>query len=159
MFPRASRFLYADKGRKNGFHELLALSREKPLPCRWNSVEAKEVPERLLDFDAYRFEVVVNPLVRNRGVPIAVLLKPDAIAEWFSGSCEKWGFACGEPTIGRVWQSRMEKPSGERATVTRASVSGSLVVKNREAFKKSFHSGVGRAKAFGCGLLQLLPLG
>jgi CRISPR system Cascade subunit CasE len=42
-------------------------------------------------------------------------------------------------------------------TIAYATIQGMLRVTQREDFVKSFTKGIGRARAFGCGLLQLVP--
>lgn len=44
------------------------------------------------------------------------------------------------------------------ATIARATLTGALTVTDREAFVRAACQGIGRARAFGCGLLQIVPL-
>ena len=43
-------------------------------------------------------------------------------------------------------------------TISRAIITGALKVVDREKFRNSFYNGIGRERAFGCGLLQLAPI-
>ena len=47
---------------------------------------------------------------------------------------------------------------GAICTHNTATFVGKLSVTDRELFKKSFQQGLGRAKSFGFGLLQIVPL-
>lgn len=42
-------------------------------------------------------------------------------------------------------------------TLNKADISGVLVVENDKLFTDAVLNGIGRSKAFGCGLLQVIP--
>ena len=42
-------------------------------------------------------------------------------------------------------------------TISRAVIQGVLKVTDKERFRQSFAAGLGRGRAFGCGLLQIVP--
>ena len=55
-----------------------------------------------------------------------------------------------------VQVDRFSKGTG-MATIARATLTGSLRVRERESFIRAACQGIGRARAFGCGLLQIVP--
>jgi CRISPR system Cascade subunit CasE len=43
-------------------------------------------------------------------------------------------------------------------TISQAHVQGQFTITDAAQFQNSFKQGVGRARAFGCGLLQIVPI-
>jgi len=50
------------------------------------------------------------------------------------------------------------KKDGQTVTHGSATLKGELLVTDREQFNQSFRQGIGRGRAFGFGLLQIVPL-
>jgi CRISPR system Cascade subunit CasE len=86
------------------------------------------------------------------------LRRREDVAEWFSGKAPSWGFSVADndlivDEVG-VWEfTKKNQP----VTLGFARLRGLLHVVNRELFRRSFSRGIGRGKAFGCGLLQIVP--
>lgn len=119
----------------------------------------KKVPQEFLGHDQYRFRVRVNPVHRGRGGAMPVLEGDDAI-QWFrSSAVQSWGFRLLTlqdllgPTV--VTFTAQE---GNVVTLNEIVISGVLKVTNRERFQQNFQQGIGRGKAFGFGLLHLVPV-
>ena len=139
--------------------QVLILSDRPPRPPRLGALETRPLPEGFLQASAYRFEVVVNPARRdNRSGRIKPVRGREAIAEWFCERGPRWGFDVHAPSllVTDVRADRFGKGGGV-ATIARATLAGSLRVTDREAFVRAVCQGIGRARAFGCGLLQICP--
>ena len=105
-------------------------------------------------------------LARPRGVRVGHRTA-DAQLRWFleraSGGKSRWGFSVdisGEPRVtlmGResVWFFK----GGHRVSLATATFAGRLVVTDVALFREHLLGGIGPAKAYGCGLLTLGPVG
>lgn len=156
---QAGRILYADKGFRNGTRQILILSGAMPEVGEFGEISTKTVPERFLEFSAYDFEIVINPVRRNS---LSRKLEPvrgkEAILEWFENHSADWGFKTMHLEIGGEWADRFSKSASGEVTLSKANASGVLQVTSHENFVNSFRNGIGRGKAFGCGMLQLRPV-
>lgn len=157
----SSGILYADKGGNSRQRQILFLANRAPGMPEAGSIRTKEIPESFLRHEQYRFEVIVNPTKRNaasrRLIPIR---EKENIREWFmSKAASSWGFEVDAASldIPGVRVSRFEK-KGNAVTLSRATIRGVLTVTNQKSFVKSFNEGIGRGRAFGCGLLQIVPI-
>lgn len=139
---------------------LLILSNRRPVEPEFGTLEVKEIPENLLKRSLYRFNVRVNPTRRLRNGKLQALTTEQEIAEWFV----RKGLAAGfEVEIGRlaITEKRVEyfpKGSGY-VTMVQVDLSGTLKVTDSKKFSETFFRGFGRGRAFGCGLLQIVPIG
>jgi len=70
----------------------------------------------------------------------------------------KWGFAVHESSllVADMAVDAFHKGGG-LVTLGKATLTGSLHVTDREAFIASVSNGIGKGRAFGCGLLQIIP--
>lgn len=159
-------FLFADKGGDFNGRKILILSKRRPDPLPLGQVESKEIPPTFLEHATYGFEVRMNPTKRDKdtGKTIPVRGK-DPLLSWF---CEKalssYGFEVlkdgqGTPLVQvqSIGVQSFEK-DGSVVVHGEATFIGKLRVVDRELFRKTFEEGMGRAKGFGFGLLQLIPL-
>ena len=153
-------FLFADKGGDARGRKILILSQRAPNAPAHGTLESKDIPERFLEHDSYAFEVTLNPSKRDSktGKTVAIV-GPDALQAWFLEKAPKLGFSVEAATLDvrRAGVLRYAK-DGATCTHNTATFIGKLTVTDREAFKKSFKQGIGRAKSFGFGLLQIMPL-
>lgn len=153
-------FLYADKGGDERGRTILILSARPPKEPELGTITIKEIPERFLEHDVYGFEVTLNPSKRDAktGKTVAVVGK-EALRAWFAEKAAKWGFSVDAGTL-EVRHAGVLRYAKDGATCTHntATFVGKLSVTDRELFKKGFQQGLGRAKSFGFGLLQIVPL-
>lgn len=172
LFPydyrNESRVLFANKTPGNPCVKLLILSETRPEKRKLGILETREIPEKFLGFEGYKFRVVVNPVKSvftgepNRRGPKIFLRDRPSIIEWFRKRQNKWGFETFSLDVSAIWTDRFFKNNGgekakKESVIIKADVSGILRVKDRDAFKKSFFAGLGHGKAFGCGMLELEP--
>jgi CRISPR system Cascade subunit CasE len=87
--------------------------------------------------------------------------------QWLTDRVESWGFGLPENEFGlpdiRIVErhrSTFKKPAdgGRRVTLQMATFEGRLQVRDVEEAKKRLLTGVGPARAYGCGLITLAPL-
>ena len=155
----SSGILYADKGMRDGRRTILIVSDRAPRHAAHGALQTKNVPEALLGHTNYRFEVVVNPVKRvNATGKIVPLRTHEDIAAWFVGKSPAWGFAAAENQLEVVTTGVLQfEKKGQKVTLGQATIRGVLQVTDPDRFAQSFSRGIGRGKAFGCGLLQIVP--
>jgi len=161
----ASGILYADKGGDCLERRILLLSDRPPadqLPGGHGRVESRPLPDHFLDHDHYRFQVIVNPTRRDNASRKLLPVKGRSeIAQWFQDrSRSNWGFEVIPQTlqVERVEVLRFQDKQDHPVTQAQAHLQGLLTVRDRDQFQASFRQGIGRGRAFGCGLLQIVPV-
>ena len=152
-------FLFSDKG--GGFDErvILILSERPPLNPQYGVIVSKEVPESFLMHDLYGFEVTLNPTKRDKttGKTVAIRGKENLLA-WFTAKAPELGFMVLPDSlqVQKIGVYTFDK-DGAVCTHGTATFIGKMIISNRGDFIRSFRQGIGRAKAFGFGLLQIIP--
>lgn len=157
-----SGILYADKGGDFNSRRILILANRQPnLTPNYGEVESKKISAAFLQHARYAFEVTVNPGKRDKQTgKIRAVRGREAIARWFNERAEKsWGFKL-NPLNLQIEKMAVQtfKKDGQTVTHGSATLKGELYVADREQFKQSFCQGIGRGRAFGFGLLQIVPL-
>jgi CRISPR system Cascade subunit CasE len=157
-----SGILYADKG--GDFHSrlILMLANRPPNPApKHGEVESKAIAAAFLQHNRYTFEVAVNPGKRDKQTGKIVAVRGrEAINAWFVDRAEKsWGFKV-NPINLQIEKMAVQSFKKDNQIVTHGSATfkGELQVIDREKFSQSFRQGIGRGRAFGFGLLQIVPL-
>ena len=159
---QTSGILYADKGGDYKNRKILILSNRLPGTPVHGEIKTKTVPESFLQYDHYGFEVIMNPTKRdkNTGKTVAICGR-EAITKWFISKAPKsWGFTVNPENL-QIQSMSVQcfEKGGHAVTQGKAIFKGELTVLDRELFiKKSFEQGIGRGRAFGFGLLQIIPL-
>lgn len=159
----SSGILFANKGGDARARRILTLANRQPesvVDSRWGQVTTKPVPESFLSFRNYRFEVIVNPTKRDAKTRKRIALRTrDEIAKWFIARAPGWGFQTTEAAVdvGETRVHNFKDKAGHAVTLSQTQISGRLEVVDQDTFSKSFATGIGRGRAFGCGLLQLKP--
>lgn len=160
-----SGFLYADQGGDFQERRVLLLSDRRPksqVSGGYGEVSSKPIPDRFLNHGTYRFKVVVNPTRRDSASRKLVSVRGrKAIADWFAERARpSWGFAISREhlQVGRVEVLEFKSKKEHPITLAQAHIEGVLQVEHPEKFSRSFRQGIGRARAFGCGLLQIVPI-
>lgn len=163
-----SGIVYADKGGDRMGRQIIILSDRPPLENAtykgdfFGEVRVKPLPEGFLSHSRYNFSVVINPSRRDSKTKKRLPIKGgDAITTWFSERSEKnWGFRVVPTTLeyGGVNVEQFEGKDSHLITIPRASLKGVMEITDPELFKRSFAKGIGRSRAFGCGLLQVVPV-
>ena len=79
-------------------------------------------------------------------------------SQWLQARCLRLGIALDEPTLSVEGYEQHRGKSGELSFST-VDFSGSLRMVDAAALRQALITGVGHAKAFGCGLLLIRPIG
>lgn len=156
----SSGILYVDKSGDFQAREILLLSDRSPHQPIHGELASREVPAAFLELDAYRFEIVMNPVKReNHSRKLLPIKGHEAVQQWFVDKAPGWGFNV-NPLSLQINQMSVQVFEKKGQTVTLGSVTfqGELNVIDRAKFLKSFTQGIGRGRAFGFGLLQISPI-
>lgn len=161
----SSGILYADQGGDFKTRKILMLSNRQPstmVKNQYGHVNSQPIPDDFLTHDEYRFKVIVNPTRReNASRKLVPVRGRDAVAEWFlERSLASWGFETipEHLQVDTIEVLRFRDKEQRLVTIAQAHIEGVLRVTDRSQFVASFEYGVGRARAYGCGLLQIVPV-
>lgn len=165
LASKASGILFADQGGDFNERKILLLADRMPsdsIEGQYVQVQSKPIPDAFLGHQHYRFKIVVNPTRRDSASGKLIPVKGrEAIAAWFcERALQSWGFevAADNLQIDRVEVQQFKDKQQRPVTLAQAHLQGQLKVGDRAQFCKSFAQGVGRGRAFGCGLLQIVPV-
>jgi len=161
----ASGILYADQGGDIRGRKILMLANREPMGTvegQYGQVHSKPIPDNFLAYDQYRFKVIVNPTRRdNASRKLLAVRGREAIAQWFvERGPRSWGFEVAPQTlqVDKIEVLQFKDKQQRQVTIGQAHVQGLLRITNRAQFANSFTQGIGRARAYGCGLLQIVPV-
>lgn len=160
-----SGIVYADQGGDFHGRKVLLVSDRPPMTQvdnLYGQVISKPIAETFLTFSRYRFKVQVNPVRKNKqtGKRIAVKGRSD-IANWFiQRAMSSWGFEVDHQTlqVDAIDVLKFNDKSNRKVTIGKAHIQGQLTVTDLKQFHNSFKNGIGKGRAFGCGLLQIVPM-
>lgn len=162
---RSSGILYADLGGDFSGRKVLLLADRSPADCiegQYGEVQSKNIADTFLDHDRYRFKVIVNPTRRDNASRKLLPVKGrQEIGQWFTERSEaSWGFRVFPENlqVDKVEVLNFKGKKTNQVTIAQAHVQGQLEVTDRYRFRNSFSFGIGRARSFGCGLLQIQPI-
>lgn len=157
-------FLFCDNGNKKNGREIIILSQTAPQAPECGVLESKQIPDRLLEFSRYRFAITINSVKRekkdkeenNPKHKLLPIIGQQEVHKWFVNKAPSWGFLV-QPSSLQIDETGVWNFSkkNNQVTLAYAKIGGLLEVTDRELFIKSFKHGIGRAKTFGCGLLQI----
>lgn len=160
-----SGIVYADQGGDFYGRKVLIVSDRLPatqVEGQYGEVISKPVPDSFLAYPCYRFRVQVNPVRKDKQSGKRVAVKGRiAIAHWFlqrASSC--WGFEVEPQTlqIDAIDVLQFNDKAGRRVTLGKAHIQGLLTVTDPQQFHNSVKNGIGKGRAFGCGMLQIVPM-
>ncbi len=135
----------------------------------WQIADYRPLLDRLVAGQQWRFRLTGNPVravhvEHGRRGTVSPHLTASQQRQWLLNRAAPHGFAVTEGEHGeQVQVTRRDrdsfgKGSGARrqqATITRAQFDGVLEVQDPELLRQALVTGIGRAKAYGCGLLTL----
>jgi CRISPR system Cascade subunit CasE len=162
LFPGESRdFLFADKGGDLNARQILIRSERNPETPQYGEIKCETIPENLLKHDDYGFEVTVNPTIRDSKSGKTVAIRGSQnLLQWFMNKAPSLGFEIHAESlkVRHAGVQVFDLGGGQTVTHNSATFVGKLKVTDRGKFHESFHKGIGRAKGFGFGLFQIVPL-
>lgn len=160
-----SGILYADQGGDFQGRKILLLSDRRPaarVGDEFGQVLTKPLPPDFLGYEHYRFKVQINPVRQDHRTGKRVAVKGrEAIAKWFADRAEKsWGFQADSAhlQVDAIEVLQFNNKNGHPVTLGKAHLQGTLTVTDPQVFQTRFRQGIGKGRAFGCGLLQLVPV-
>lgn len=156
---------FADLGGDVRGRKVMLLSDRPPaanVDGQYGEVNSRPLPPAFLAQRLYRFRIVINPTRRDNASKKLLPVKGrEAIADWFMARAESsWGFVVDPHTlqVERVDVLRFKEKAQREVTLAQAHLSGVLRVTDSDTFHQSVARGIGRGRAFGCGLLQIVPM-
>lgn len=160
-----SGIVYADQGGDFHGRKVLMVSDRQPathVDGQYGEVISKLIADSFLSYPRYRFKVQVNPVRKEKqtGKRVAVTGRAD-IAQWFlHRASTSWGFDVDPQTlqIDTIDVQQFNDKEGRKITLGKAHIQGMLTVSDQQQFRNSFKNGIGKGRAFGCGLLQIVPV-
>lgn len=161
----ASGILYADQGGDIRGRKILMLANREPLGAvddQYGEVLSKPIPDNFLKYEQYRFNVIVNPTRRDSASRklMAVRGRED-VAQWFADRAKaSWGFEVAPQhlQVDKINVLQFKDKQQRQVTIGQAHIQGQLRITDKDQFAQSFTQGIGRARAYGCGLLQIVPV-
>lgn len=153
-----------DRQEREGRVRLLLLSPQAPArPPEWpadpEAWQTREITPAFLAHRHYRFQLRANPTKRDNASRKRLPLRTDAeLRAWLNRKAAQSGFAVDVDTLrviqeGREW---FAKP-GHQGFHHAVEFEGVLAVTDPVRFAEAFTHGIGSGKAFGFGLLALVP--
>lgn len=156
-----------DRREHDGVFRLLILSPQRPeRPDGWpvdeTAWQTREIAPAFLAHRFFRFELRANPTRRDHASRKRLPLRnEDELRAWLSRKAEQSGFAVDNDSLrvdveGREW-FRIEK-QGRSGFHHAVNFVGMLQVTDTPQFQTAWCKGMGSAKAFGFGLMALVPM-
>lgn len=162
LFPKEDEvirpFLFNDKGSIKGYKQIDIISKKEPLRPNFGDCISKNIPDQILKYKEYRFSVKTNPIKRKNKKDIPIL-GTENLKEWFIKKSSKWGFIVNDSTLETSPVSLMTIKKQDKILIKQSiTFSGTLEIINMPIFTRSYCSGIGRGKAFGFGMLEIIPI-
>lgn len=161
----ASGILYADQGGDIRGRKILMLANREPgsaVDGQYGEVLSKSIPENFLEHEHYRFKVIINPTRRDSASRKLMAVRGrEEVAQWFvERAMSSWGFevSAEHMQVDKINVLRFKDKQQRLVTIGQAHIQGQLRTTDRAKFNQSFTQGIGRARAYGCGLLQIVPI-
>jgi len=158
---------------------LLVLSTEQPdflhiaqqfgyphMEPKWETKNYNILLDRLKNGQVWRFRLRANPVRSSftekdgktgRGKVFAHLTQEQQ-RQWLLSRAQAHGFSLSEDDFDVVhteWKKFRKQNNKHEVSLRTADFEGILTISDVELFKRSLLSGIGRAKAYGCGLLTI----
>lgn len=121
------------------------------------AVRVKEFSPSFRKGDSFRFRLRANPTVTRNGKRYG-LIRDDDLLDWFRKKEERLGVSLTSATVvdeGYISGRKRSEKGNHRLDIKIVRFEGVLKVVEPELVGEAFSTGIGPAKAFGCGLLSL----
>ncbi|MDR2088417.1 MAG: type I-E CRISPR-associated protein Cas6/Cse3/CasE [Clostridiales Family XIII bacterium] len=118
--------------------------------------------DRIAAGSGWRFRLTANPVHTVKDKIYAHVTAAEQ-RKWLFDRAERNGFALREDAFDVVYRDvirffKGNKPDVRKVTLARASFEGVLIVTDAALFRRALTNGIGRAKAYGCGMLTVVGL-
>jgi CRISPR system Cascade subunit CasE len=116
--------------------------------------------DRIIGGDRWQFRLCANPvksqLIEGQRGKVIALAGTESQKEWLCKAASKNGFVLESFDVVQTEWKRFSKGSARRlVTIHMVTFAGILRVTDVAAFRKALTEGIGREKAYGCGLLTI----
>ncbi len=142
---------------------VLILSKSKPLApsVNWLSISSIAISDSFLDHKIYRFKLKAN-CVKTKNYKRIAITDTLELKEWLrkqfsKGGCSLLGCDVLNHTLETISRGKKSKPV-PKIQLNSCRFSGEFAVNDPSKFRQMFSQGIGKAKAFGFGLLEIAPL-
>ncbi len=133
----------------------------------WETKDYGKLLDRLLSGQAWRFRLKANPVrsVKEKDAPgrgkVMAHVTQEQQKQWLLKRAEDCGFSLAPDAFDVVHTQwlKFSKGAGQEVTLRTATFEGILTVTDPVRFREALLSGIGRAKAYGCGLMTLVRIG
>jgi len=136
---------------------------------RWETYDMEQFLQSIEKGQVWRFRLKANPVHSvkcsdkdSRGKVFAhVTIEQQK--DWFLSRVQKYGFSIAKISGEDCFEIKQTTPlkferQGSQITIYTATFEGVLVIEDKEQFINTIKTGIGRAKAYGCGLLTIARL-
>ncbi len=129
----------------------------------WETKNYERFLTKITDGSEWHFRLTANPTLaeivegKKRGKVRAITIAPRQ-REWLKRQAGKQGFVLEDSKFDVVQSEwRTFKKNGKEIQILAVTFEGYLTVSNAEMFRKALVTGIGREKAYGMGLLTVVP--
>lgn len=142
-----------------------------PLTQTWRTTSYDPFLRRLGPGQSWHYRIMANPTYTTApGDGRRGTVRPHVTAghqeQWLRQKAVGWGFAVADGGEGVLATRRSsdaftkkDDETARRVTLARVQLEGILTVQDADALRAALVQGMGRAKAYGCGLMTLAPVG
>ena len=177
LFPGVAQrqYLYRRETLQNGFcfYLLSASAPERTHPLF--EIQTRPFAPAPDEGTALRFSLRANPVVTRNGKRHDVLMnakrewqlnqkqgalwtmQEQAALAWLNAQGEKGGFRLSQACVAAYRQQQVVKKRGELIQFCTVDYEGALIVTDPARFIARLHEGIGKCRAFGCGLMLIKP--
>jgi CRISPR system Cascade subunit CasE len=161
--------LYCSSPAKPDFSHVVERAGWPASDVAFESRDLSGLLERLSEGQAYAFRLAGNPVHSGRTMPDGPIRRLGHVTasqqlEWLVSRAPQMGIDIpvnhlGVPQLVLIDRRRIRfGHQGHRVTLVTATYEGALKVTDPELLRRALVSGVGHARAYGCGLMTLAPL-
>ena len=130
---------------------------------KWDTLAYNGFLNKIENDQEWRFRLTANPtrkITENGKKMVAAHVTADQQKKWLLDRCESHGFTIPEydndPAFDIVSRKLVDfKRDGKTVSIQFTSFEGILKVDNADLLRQSMLNGIGRAKAYGCGMLTV----
>ena len=157
---------------------IFIVSEEKPTPLKNSDlkIETKNYDMNFVNGKILSFDIKINAqITRNhKKLPIMTAYANDlrekgktytlnevaekSVKDWFSNHENSLGFRILEFTVVSFYNHKFKKNDGKKVTYNTIDLKGILQINHPGLFLKSLYQGIGKSRAFGCGMLLIRPV-
>ncbi len=151
-------FIFRVKPKSKGW-EILIFSKEAPNAPDWatdKNFHSIEMSNKFFEYDNYHFNMVANPVWTEDGKKHPIMGEKD-LTNWITKKGNKHGFSISQVEVLSQRGIPFDK-KGNGGIHNVVEFSGILTVTDHDKFFNAVKTGIGPAKSFGYGMMQVIPI-